>query len=418
MARSAKQKVGRNAQCPCGSGLKYKKCCSEKDATQAPSATHAGRRRLRKLSPAEEASPVVVALRRKVEAQAKATAERLRTEFGVYINYVAPTEFQGQKVWAIGNRVYTDRPPNETFHEFLLQVLRETLGEEWRSAQDQLGGDDQHFVMRCFTEYEAWKADHLATDQSRDGVWSARPNGWARYLHSLAWDVATLIHATGGRLPESLVRRVRDRTAFQSARYEIAVAAIFARLDCEIRFLDEDEELRSEKRVELIARHRPTGQEIAVEAKSRRRAGVVNEGGDRNEDDPLHGDARGVRRLFVRALEKGVRDLPYMIFIDINAPPEPEAAAFTKGWQRAVGRMMAGFPKPTAESPDAYSALYVTNFSPQYNGTDLALPGEWLSIRPLFVETAPAFDLAGMLDYALDRYDRVPEIGLGGEILA
>src|SRR5206468_1741426 len=97
---------------------------------------HAGRRRLRKLSPAEEADPLVVELRHKVEAQAEAAAERLRTEFGVYISYVAPIEFEGKKVWAIGSRVYPDRPPNETFHEFLLQVLRETLGEEWRSAQD------------------------------------------------------------------------------------------------------------------------------------------------------------------------------------------------------------------------------------------------------------------------------------------
>ncbi|MEE8397942.1 MAG: SEC-C metal-binding domain-containing protein, partial [Desulfobacterales bacterium] len=28
-------KVGRNDVCPCGSGLKYKKCCSEKEAAEA-----------------------------------------------------------------------------------------------------------------------------------------------------------------------------------------------------------------------------------------------------------------------------------------------------------------------------------------------------------------------------------------------
>ncbi len=28
-------KIGRNAPCPCGSGLKYKRCCEEKDAVDA-----------------------------------------------------------------------------------------------------------------------------------------------------------------------------------------------------------------------------------------------------------------------------------------------------------------------------------------------------------------------------------------------
>jgi hypothetical protein len=40
---------------------------------------------------------------------------------------------------------------------------------------------------------------------------------------------------------------------FQGARYEIAIAAVFARLDCEIRFLDQDEELHGKKHVEFVA---------------------------------------------------------------------------------------------------------------------------------------------------------------------
>jgi hypothetical protein len=88
------------------------------------------------------------------------------------------------------------------------------------------------------------------------------------------------------------MKRLRDRDQFQGARYEIAIAAIFARLDCEIRFIDEDETLRGKKRVELVATHRPSGQSIAVEAKSRHRAGVINVEGERDNEDPLRGDAR------------------------------------------------------------------------------------------------------------------------------
>lgn len=78
---------------------------------------------------------------------------------------------------------------------------------------------------------------------------------------------------------------------------------------------------------------------------------------------------------------------------------------------------MDGFPAPTPESPDTYNGLYVTNFSPQYNASDLALPGEWLSVRPLFAQALVEFDLTGMIDHALNNYERVPEIGVGGELL-
>jgi hypothetical protein len=39
-----------------------------------------------------------------------------------WINFVAPTEHEGRRLWAIGSKVYFDRPPNETFHEFLLRT--------------------------------------------------------------------------------------------------------------------------------------------------------------------------------------------------------------------------------------------------------------------------------------------------------
>jgi hypothetical protein len=63
----------------------------------------------------------------------------------------------------------------------------------------------------------------------REGQVSAEVNGWVRYLLSLAWDVATLIHA--GEPPSELIDRLRDHDNYQGARYELAIAAIFARLD-------------------------------------------------------------------------------------------------------------------------------------------------------------------------------------------
>jgi len=162
----------------------------------------------------------------------------LRDEYGVYINYVRPVAWQDRTVWALGSSVYFG-PTNETFHEFILRVLRESLGEDWLSLQASLPAEKQHFVVRCFAklgDFLSANADPEAL--AREGVIGADPNGWVSYLISLAWDVATLLHAGG--LPEALLTRLRNADQYQGARYAVAIAAIFARLDCEILFLDED----------------------------------------------------------------------------------------------------------------------------------------------------------------------------------
>jgi hypothetical protein len=299
----------------------------------------------------------------------------------------------------------------------LIHVLRETFGEPWRAEQAALPEDDQHFALRVSNEYGKWKAETTDAEAlERDGRFAAYPNGWVQYFISLAWDVATLIHASN--LPDHLVNRLRDPRAFQGARYEVAIAAIFARLDCEIQFLDDDEELRRHKHVEFVATHRASGQEIAVETKSRRRPGVLNEEGEPVEDDPLHGDPRAVRRRFMEALDQAPEGMPLMIFIDINAPLEPEAEGLEKKWIEDIRRWMDRLPAPTANEPSQYNALYVTNFAPHHQGNDLARGGEWVAVRPLYTRSPLQFDLTGMLDSALNNYHRVPEIAENGEILS
>jgi hypothetical protein len=226
---------------------------------------------------------------------------------------------------------------------------------------------------------------------------------------SLAWDVATLIHAAD--LPDGLVERLRSSEQFQGARYEIAIAAIFARLDCEIRFLDEDEELRGVKHVEFEATHRPTGQAIAVEAKSRHRPGVLNQPGERSTDDPLRRDARMVRSLFVKATEKAPEGVPFFVFIDINAPLTADVES---RWQSEVQAWINRLPAPTPEKPDVFNSLYVTNFSPHYDGDDISRGGPWLELSPLFVREPLTANLWPALRSALDTYGRIPPISEDG----
>src|SRR5205807_69563 len=100
--------------------------------------------------------------------------------------------------------------------------------------------------------------------------------------------------------------------SFQGARHEIAVAAIFARADFEITLLDEA--IKKEKHCEFIAKHKRTGTEVYVEAKSRRRKGVLNEPGV-FDDSNIRGDVFG---LYQSALTQGPGNKPFFVFIDAN----------------------------------------------------------------------------------------------------
>jgi SEC-C motif len=232
------QPPGRNDPCHCGSGKKYKRC--HLDADQ------------RAQREAEEALAEALPLLQEKQARAAAYDRRLREEYGVSVNYVSPAHWQGQTVWALGSRLYLDGPPNETFHEFILRVLRGTFGEAWANEQAKLPEDERHFIFICNERLATWQQENLDPGmRTPEGHYQAEPNGWVQYLISLAWDIASLIHE--GELPDSLVRRLRDAEQFQGARYEIAIGAIFARLGCSIRFFDESDELRGKKHVEFIA---------------------------------------------------------------------------------------------------------------------------------------------------------------------
>jgi len=106
--------MNRNEPCHCGSGRKYKVCCEGKDQAKRPRRLPS-RRELRRM-------------RRELDAKSERQLAVLKEEYGVHVNYVSPISYQGRRVWALGAKVYPNRPPKETFHEFLLHVLKTTLG--------------------------------------------------------------------------------------------------------------------------------------------------------------------------------------------------------------------------------------------------------------------------------------------------
>jgi len=251
----------------------------------------------------------------------------------------------------------------------------------WRrmaSATNALPEGKRHVLIRWVEAYRDWrKANEAEANKEDEHTWGAEPSGEVFALHQFAYDIYCLqaIH----KLPDNLINRLKNNKEFQGARYEVAVAAIIARAGFEINFLDEKE--KASKHCEFIAKNRYTHEEIGVEAKSRRRKGVLNEEGDINEQKTLRGD---IFHLVNKALKQRPGTLPYIIFVDLNVKPTPGVPLEQKLWFADMKTMVDKIKEQEKDGVAVENAIIITNFAYYYAGnTNLAPPGETLFIVPL-----------------------------------
>lgn len=306
-------------------------------------------------------------------------------------------------VRAVGSRVYPSLPGSLTFHEFALQVFLDLLGEDWLKAEKAKGPQDRHIIVEWLDRWHDLRktASFKVEDKERD-IRSAEPTGDVQSLLALAYDAYVLMHCQ--MLHDRLIDRLK--TGFQGARYEMAVAALFARAGFEVNWITESQ---SEKRPEFTAHHPGTGDTVIVEAKSRERDGALEKRSIKSKPAKVKADINGLLR---DARQKRTRNLPYLIFIEVNQPPSPGTPAFDKAWVRDLQRRVGNQPNPTTESPDDYAVLYVTNFSWHYLESQSAgeTPGEEVSLISLH-PNAPLKNPAQTLDLiqtALNQYGQVP----------
>lgn len=264
--------------------------------------------------------------------------------------------YQGQRFRVVGDQIIA-RPPTETFHEFLWGLLRTTLGEEWWEAERTLAELDRHQIIRWFDALVRWKEETAREENRIEGGWRAAPSGDVQALMAVAYDVYTLQHAMA--LPARLIARLRDHAEFQGAKYEIAVAAILRRAGFTLEFLE-----GSGRHCEFIARY-PSGLRLGVEAKSRRRPGVLHEKGRLDELTAVKGD---VQSLFDDAKQQKPAGLPFLIFIDLNAPLGSTVTPIDQPWLKDLDACLATHEATRGDRPDPFNAVIVTNFSTHYSG--------------------------------------------------
>jgi hypothetical protein len=366
-------KVGRNDTCPCGSGKKYKKCCLD-----------SGRAR-----PAFP-PPRIPITRETVAVQ--------RTD-----RPIIAAEYRGRRMRAVGSRLYS-RPPSETFHEFLWAVLKSELGKDWYLAETQKSKGDRHQVVQWYYDLYDWQKSQAGTPQPVPGAWGGIPSGDVQALTSLSYDIYTLLHSLA--LPDDLMSRLRDRKEFQGARYEIAVAAMCVRAGCALEYTRRRDKT---KRCEFIATHKLTGTKLGIEAKSRRRAGVLHEKGSMDAEAVLRGDVQG---LFDDALQQKPPDLPFIIFIDLNSPPSAGVSPLEKKWWEGLrscfdthDAILEGKEDPS----DPFNAVIVTNFSTHYfQDATTETTGEKLLVHSLKAKQPLPDQVLHAIWEAVNRYGGFP----------
>jgi hypothetical protein len=301
------------------------------------------------------------------------------------------TEFHGHKLRAVRNKLYA-RPKEETFQDFLINHLLWFLGEEWFNAEMKKRPEQRHIILRWRHERNEQLLKYDSADRDASVPLKAPMTGGAKALLVLADDVLQLAQALD--TPSRVSERLGDMHEFQGARYEILVASLFARSGFQIGFIDDP----TKRNPEFIASK--GSEKIAVEAKSRHRAGVLHERGDFVNEAPAE-----IKRLYESAVGQNPGGMPFAVFIDVNLPVTPEVPITEKRWLREAKRAFEY--RRQEERVDSDTVLVLTNFGWYFSREPQLPPGEFITAQ----HENPQFKITGetwtLLARALSEYGLV-----------
>jgi hypothetical protein len=267
---------------------------------------------------------------------------------------VVSTEYQGHRVVAVGNRLHFSTKW-KTFADFLFEYALRLLGKEWCETERAKPPDERHPAMRW---YDALISLTRRLSPGADGLYQCTPDEYTEAFLLLAYDLYVLRNLR--RLQEQMLLRLRDADQFQGARYELFVAATCCKAGMDLDY--EDETDKSTKHPEFRARDRVTGEEVFVEAKSRRWSGFSTDPtADANKLAEGSYVRRAVRRLLKRALDKPVTG-PYAVFLDLNLPTMSRDV-FGEPWLKSALDAVVRTSGSPLVTKTKFNLLVLTNFT-------------------------------------------------------
>jgi len=235
-------KTGRNEPCPCGSGMKYKKCHG--GIPELPN--------IPKRPPNPEHDLIIAGILAK---------EKQRKQQQGLGNRIISFEHQSGRFVAVRNKLYYSEK-YKTFHDFLFGYIGSVFGEDWGNAELKKPLQDRHPLLQWYDLVCKFQRENM--DDTK-GVQSAPATGAAEAYLQLSYNLYILEH--NEKIQDVLVRRLKNNDQFHGALYETHVAAILIRAGFELSFEDESDGSRSH--CEFTATNQKTGGMFSVEVKAR-----------------------------------------------------------------------------------------------------------------------------------------------------
>ena len=299
-------------------------------------------------------------------------------------------------------------PQKETFHEFLDGLVLTTLGKNWFDEQLARPVEKQNAIVRWRSALlSLLKKPGDASDALNTGHTLTGPvKAYLGFAYDLYW--LQLVN----KLPETLITRLKS-PGYQGARYEVLIAAVFARAGFDIEWIDDKK--ATGKHPEFIATHKRTGKRVGVETKSRKRPGTYDFRGSVSPETHLKGDVFGLYETAVKqAPQEG---MPFLIFIDANVPatvapgvpPHGDLPVDNFPWMKAIRDGLVDLWQAT-EQPSAESAVFITNFAFYYGDDDEPSPVGMGSFFPSLNPRVPIVDEPMIQDllHCVQLYAEVP----------
>jgi hypothetical protein len=382
-------KVGRNAPCPCGSGLKFKKCCLGKH-TAIP------------VEEMTERPPKSVFLKAAKMFQERQRREReYKERYGEVQPQVAVPAF-GKRMVAVKNRVY--HGVWKFFTDFLRDYVPMVFGDEWCKAELAKPLAEWHPVTQWRTQGAVYmNAQPPQPDGSRVAPFSGALAAYTCFAYDL------YIVDNNGELDDVLVQRLKNPEHFQGARHELFAEATCLRAGCKVQ--RENEKDGGSRHAEFTVRHVATGQLLSVEAKSKHRAGVLGRPGKAAEKPDLR-----FGELINDAVAKNCPH-PLVIFLDTNLPFKWAERLYSRQYGPAASGVMQPIPsramqtilnrtKKEHDGVDPYSMIVLSNHPHHYAPDDLDPQKHLFSVLP---EEPPAnLDALWSIHKAAGLYGNIP----------
>lgn len=221
------------------------------------------------------------------------------------------------QIVAVGKKVMFSKKWN-TFVDFLGDYLMEKLTPTWANEEIAKPLAERHTILQwydelCRQQRKAFTKPGEPIEMDATGVLICY-YGLAYALYLLEYNV---------ELQNRMIARLKDRSNFQGAYYELVIARVLIAAGFELTL--EDEVDRSSKHCEFAAISKDTKQKYWIEAKMRSVAGVL--GGNENNSASAKKADKPLSKLVTHlhaALQKPADD-QRMVFIDINTPMSIDA---------------------------------------------------------------------------------------------